>query len=155
MEPKILKKRIGKGKSNYLIIGNSTDIKPQNIVTHWNMEELNYNPEIQKPYEFLVLTFVPALKKKFKEFEYIKQDFEFLVGFNGEIFNISDEYAVMVPAKYGSVTGAAGIPALAVLFTFFNNKAIKINPKKLIKMSIEASIAISNMARGPIDILEI
>ena len=152
IEPKIRKKRIGPGKNNYMIIGNSGDLKPQNIITHWKMDELNYNPEKQTPYEFLVLVLVPAISKKFKEFKYIKQDFDFLVGLNGELFNITDEYEVVPAAKYGSITGGAGVPALAVLYTLFN---FKINPRLKIKKAIEASIAISNTATGNIDILVI
>jgi hypothetical protein len=154
-EPKILKKKIGvyNSKPIYMIIGNAGDIKPGNIVTHWQTGKLNYDPTKQTPHEFIVTVFIQSLKKLFDKNGYKKpENFELIVGFDGAIFLIAEDYSVIIPAEYGVGCGSAHVPAIGALFAM-NNLKLKIQPKKKIQIAIEAAIGISNFAKGPIDIL--
>lgn len=154
-EPKILKKKIGvyNSKPIYMIIGGAGDVKAGNIITHWQTGKLNYDPTLQTPHEFVIKVFIPALKKVFDKNDYKKQaEFEFIIGFDGELFIINSDYSVIIPPEYGVGCGSAHVPALGALFAM-NTLKVKILPKKKMQLAIEAAIGISNTAKGPIDIL--
>lgn len=154
-EPKIMKKTIGKyeGKPIQMIIGNSGDIKPGNIITHWYTPKLKYDPTKQTPHEFMIKVFAPALKEQFEKNGYKKpEDCECFVAFEGSIFIVNADYSIMIPPEFGTGVGSASLPAIASLFTM-NRLKSKISPRKKITLAIETAIGISNTAKGPIDIL--
>jgi hypothetical protein len=153
-----MKKRIGKfnGKPIFMIIGNSGDIKPGNIITHWYTPKLNYDPSVLTPHAFIIKVFAPALKELFEKNGYKKPDFQFIVAFESQIFTIDENYAVTIPPVYGVGIGSACIPACGALFALNNPKVkSKLSPKKITQLAIEASIGISNTAKGPVDVLVI
>jgi ATP-dependent protease HslVU (ClpYQ) peptidase subunit len=151
-EPKIIKKPIGGGYK--MIIGNQGDVRALDLVLHWKTGKLGYNPEVMTPKEFMVQKFVPAMRELFYSNDYKKGDWTFLVGFDGEIFEICEDFSVTIPAKHGVAIGSAGIPALAALY-LLNKTKIKMKPKQKIKLAIETSINISNFAKPPILILSV
>ena len=155
-EPKIIKKRIGsfKGKPIYMIVGNSGDIKPGNIITHWYTPKLKFDPSQHTPHEFMIKVFVPALKELFEKNGYKKPDFEFIAAFESEIFIVDQEYAVSIPAQFCVAIGSASVPAKGALHALHHLKK-RLTPRKKIQLAIEASIGISNTAKGPVDILTV
>jgi hypothetical protein len=147
---KIMKRKIG--ANHHMILGNSGDLRSFDILEHSKFDKLGYDPEKISPKEFVVKKLIPEFQRLFRAASYAKPDFEILIGFDGEIFEIYEDWSVVVPNEYGSGVGSAAPPALGVLHAF-HNQNIKMSTKRKIKAAVEASINISNFARGPIDIL--
>lgn len=153
-EPKIIKKPIGNGYK--MIIGNQGDVRALDLILHWKTGALGYNPETMTQKEFMVKHFVPAMRELFNSNDYKKGDWTFLVGFDGEIFEIYSDFSVAITAKHGASIGSAAIPALSVLYVM--NKIdvnLKLKPRQKLKLAIETSINISNFAKPPILILSV
>ena len=157
-EPKILKKKIGEydGKPIYMIIGGAGDVKPWNIITPWKTRSLNFDPSKTTPHDFMMTVFAPRLKKLLEDKGYkgAKNDFAYLIGFEGQIFKIQSDYAVIIPPDYGAGIGSASVPAIGVLWALEQLKT-KVPPRKKIRLALEAAIAVSVNAKGPIDILAV
>jgi len=157
-EPKILKKKIGafNGKPIYMIIGGAGDVKPWNFITPWNTSKLKFDPSVMTAHDFMLRVFTPKLKLLLEGNGYTKTkaEFAFLVGFEGQLFKIQEDYGVIIPPEYGLGIGSACIPALGVLYAFDKMKST-VSPRAKIKFAVEASINISTDAKGPIDILTV
>lgn len=155
-ESKIIKKRVGtyNGKPIDMIIGNAGDVKPGNLITHWQTGRLKFDPTQQTNHEFIVKVFVPKMKELFEKNGYKKPDFEILLALDCQLFIIQEDYSVIIPPDWGAGCGSGAIPALGVLYAL-NKEKLKIPPRRKIQLALEAAVKITDVAKEPFDILSV
>ena len=101
-------------KNNGYLIAGSGDAGPCDILQHIFIPPIPTANERKNLYKFMITKFVPAMRECLEENDY-KTDpsdkdsgFSMLIAFDGEIFDISDDYSVLVSEDgiYGVGNGA-------------------------------------------------
>ena len=89
-------------KNNGYLIAGSGDAGPCDILQHIFIPPIPTANERKNLYKFMITKFVPAMRECLEENDY-KTDpsdkdsgFSMLIAFDGEIFDISDDYSVLV-----------------------------------------------------------
>jgi len=75
----------------------------------------------------------------------------FLVGYNGNLYEILDDYSVLNCPKWGHAIGSGESAARGSLFTTKNNK----NSEERIKLALESAEAVVPSVRSPFTILSL
>lgn len=101
-------------KNNGYLIAGAGDAMACDILQHVFIPPIPNATERKNLYKFMITKFVPAMRECLEENEY-KPDssdkdsgFSFLIAFDGELFDISDDYSVLISDDgiYGVGNGA-------------------------------------------------
>lgn len=119
-----------------------------------------FNPPFHMPDisddEYMVTEFIDAVRDCFNENGYARNNNgeeaggTFLVGYNGELYEIHDDYQVAKPADNFAAAGCGYHIALGSLYS--SSKGLF--PKDRVKLALEASERFSAGVRSPFLILE-
>lgn len=109
-------------------------------------------PRKMDEYEYMVTLFIDAVRKCFKDggFAQKKDDAEsggtFLVGYNGKIYVIYDDYQVGINSYTYNACGCGDVYALGSLYS--TNKFIK-DPKERLKLALSSAEEFSGGVKRP------
>lgn len=118
--------------------------------------ELPEHPEGRDALEFMVRDVVPALQEVFVKGGYVRKDNErlsagnMLIGYQGRLFEIQDEFAVLESLRYNAVGSGATVAmgAMAVL-TRWLEPPMSMGPNEIIGRALQAAETHVPGIKGP------
>lgn len=133
-------------KKQEMLIGVAESFRIINLISIFN-PPLNTQSD---NYTYLIKTFMPAFKKMLDKNE-VSSDFQMLIGFSNQIFEIDSEFSIIEHSNYAAI-GSGCIAALASLYTS-QNMTLSSNDRVLI--ALQSAQAFINSVKEPFGLLEI
>ncbi|MDD5517856.1 MAG: hypothetical protein PHV98_00710 [Candidatus Omnitrophica bacterium] len=143
---------------DHLIVGYTWSFRMGQIIEFSEDIPCFTNEFNNNSYAYLVKSFVPFIREKFKQegFSTVKDNFEtggdFLIGLNGQLFEIQSDFAVLRSQDGYNSVGCGSFYALGAMAIM---KLMENDPIRMIKKSLEVSEHFSNGVRSPFIILEL
>jgi len=138
---------------NKFLIGCTSSFRMIDLLTH----KLNVQREHPDDSDdlFMRTTFIEGVRNCLKEGGFAKTSApesggNFLVGYNGKLYEVQGDYSILNCPDWGSSVGSGEGPARGSLWTTRNDK----DPKKRVQIALEAAEAVVPSVRGPMVILD-
>jgi ATP-dependent protease HslVU (ClpYQ) peptidase subunit len=112
----------------------------------------------QEDYEYMVTTFIDAVRECFTEGGYLKKENNkeqggfFLVGYKGELYYVESDLQIGRPSTPYHATGSGADVALGAVHALWNNTDT--NPEAILREALEASEEFNITVRRPFLIVE-
>lgn len=142
-------------KRDKFLIGYTTSFRMGQLL-EFKFRPPRYHPD-DDVYKYMVLEFAEALRECFTKGGFAKKEKEqelggtFLVGFNGRLFMLYDDYQIAETKINYMACGCGDNFALGSLYT--SDGVVK-DPKKRIEKALEAATEFSAGVKGPFTILK-
>lgn len=113
----------------------------------------------QKDYDFMVTTFVDAVRKCLKDggFATKKNEAEiggtFIVGYKNNLYYVESDYQVAIPSAPYTAVGCGGTLATGAMYALIGKTNI-INPRKVIEKALQAAVQFNGGVRPPFTIID-
>lgn len=154
----------GSSPSSWQTVGNPKVFKVQNFLIGCTssfrmIDLLAHNLNVQRAHpddpddKFMRTAFIEGVRRCLKDGGYGKEDKggNFLVGYNGVLYEVQGDYSVLNCPDWGSSVGSGEGPARGSLWTTQYEK----DTKKRILTALEAAEAVVPSVRGPMMVLDI
>ena len=143
-------------KNNGWLIAGSGDSQPCDILQHVFIPPVPTNKERENLYRFMVIKFIPAMKECLDEYGWKKENedkdagFSMLFAFDGEVFDIGDDFSVLLNSDgiYGVGNGSqfaigalyAGASVEKALEIAANNDIYTSGPFQIVKQQKQTKL---------------
>jgi len=115
--------------------------------------------DMSNTYKFMVTKFIPCVRELFKNSGYSKisnneeSGGNFLVGLNGCLFSVEEDFQVSVPHEVYEACGCGYDLARGSLYTSQNSSIVSEKPKSKVKLALESASNASGFVGAPFLIL--
>ena len=157
----------GSSPYSWQTVGNPKVFKVQDFIigctTSFRMIDLlAYNLNIRRSHpddsddKFMRTTFIEGVRDCLKHGGFAKKDTpekggNFLVGYNGRLYEVQDDFSVLNSPEWGCSVGSGEDAARGSLYTTQNDK----DPKKRVLTALKAAEAVVPSVRGPMMVLSL
>jgi len=137
-----------------VLIGYTSSFRMGQIL-QYNLTPPKHDP-VHSNMEYMVKTFIPSVRSMLKKHGFQKtvngeiSSGTFLVGYNGQLYQIEGDYQVCRVTESYQTCGCGGDIALGSLFS---TESLNINPKKRIKIALSAAARFSAGVCKPFHII--